>query len=158
MILYAKITMSDWQRYPWNLILIKIVNDIIVFLTREVSVNFCKLVSPVLKNNNAQRNRKWKRNSLKKLKHWYLIHTWSDKVFKGTFVSLVLSSLYGGSLDITLIVALFVICYLCTLYNVHTHYIYFFFLLLNINIYIFKCLVLVLTLSTFCSKNCNISF
>ena len=44
-------------------------------------------------------------NSLKKQKHWYLIHNWS-KTFKGTFVNRGFSSLHGGSLKITLTVPL----------------------------------------------------
>ena len=37
-------------------------------------------------------------------KHGYLIHTWSDKSFKGTVVNRVLPSLDGGLLEITLTV------------------------------------------------------
>ena len=40
-----------------------------------------------------------KRNSLKKQKHGYLIHTLSDKVFKGNLVNRALPSLLGGSLE-----------------------------------------------------------
>ena len=36
----------------------------------------------------------------KKQKHWYLIHTWSDKAFKGTVLNRTLPSLHGGSLEI----------------------------------------------------------
>ena len=39
-------------------------------------------------------------------KHGYLIHTWSDKAFKGTIVNQALSSLNWGSLKITLTVPL----------------------------------------------------
>ena len=35
--------------------------------------------------------------SLKKQKHWYIIHTWSGKVYKGTVVNLALYSFNGGS-------------------------------------------------------------
>ena len=40
--LYEKIEIPDLQRYPWNLDLIKNVEDNVVFLTRKVfiSVNF----------------------------------------------------------------------------------------------------------------------
>ena len=42
-------------------------------------------------------------NSLKKQKHGYLIHTWSDKAFMGTAVKQALPSLHGGSVEIALI-------------------------------------------------------
>ena len=44
--------------------------------------------------------------SLKKQKHGYLVHTWSDKAFMGTVVNRTLSSLHGVSLEITLTVSL----------------------------------------------------
>ena len=44
-------------------------------------------------------------NGLKKLKHEYLINTWSDKAFD-TVVNRALSSLHGGSFKITLTVTL----------------------------------------------------
>jgi len=37
-------------------------------------------------------------------KHWYLIHSWSDKAFKDTVVNQVLPSLHGGPIEITLTV------------------------------------------------------
>ena len=43
-------------------------------------------------------------NRFIKLKHGYLIHTWSDKAFKGAVVNWVLPSFYGGSPEITLTV------------------------------------------------------
>ena len=39
-------------------------------------------------------------------KQAYLLHTWSDKAFKCTVVNRTLSSLPGGSLEITLTVPL----------------------------------------------------
>ena len=39
---------------------------------------------------------------LKKQKHGYLIHTWSDKDLKGAVVNREVSCLNGGSLEITL--------------------------------------------------------
>jgi len=39
-------------------------------------------------------------NSLKKQKHGYLIHTWSDKAFKNTNVNWELGCLRGGSFEI----------------------------------------------------------
>ena len=41
-----------------------------------------------------------------KPKHGYLIHTWSDKAFKGTVVNQALPSWHGGSLKIPLTVPL----------------------------------------------------
>ena len=41
-------------------------------------------------------NPKMKKNSLKKEKQRYLIHTWSDKAFKGTAVNRALPSFHGG--------------------------------------------------------------
>ena len=37
-----------------------------------------------------------------KLKHGYIIQTWSDKAFKGAVVNWALLSFYGGSHEITL--------------------------------------------------------
>ena len=44
--------------------------------------------------------------SILNYKHWYLIHTWSDKAFDGTVVNR--ASLLGGSLEITLTVPLII--------------------------------------------------
>ena len=44
--------------------------------------------------------------SLKKQKHGYLIHTWSDKAFNGTVVNRAMSSVHGESLGNTLTVPL----------------------------------------------------
>ena len=44
------------------------------------------------------------KNSLKKQKKLYLIHSLSDKAFKGTVVNRALPSLHGGLLEITLTV------------------------------------------------------
>ena len=53
----------------------------------------------------TQRTRKWKNNSLKKQKHWYLIHTWTATAFKRTVVNFqTLPSLHEGSVNITLMV------------------------------------------------------
>ena len=80
MSLHEKMAMPDLLQYPWNHNKkIGKVEDILVFLTQMfISV------------------------SLKEQKDWYLIHTWSDKAFKGTVVNQTLSSLPGGSLEITL--------------------------------------------------------
>ena len=63
------------------------VENTIVFLIRKVI--FAE--KPQLKINN-----------LKKKKHWYLIHTWSDKSFDGTIVNGALSNLNEGLHEITL--------------------------------------------------------
>ena len=47
-----------------------------------------------------------KTKSLKKQTHGHLIHTWSDKVVKGTIVNWALTSLHEGALEITLTVPL----------------------------------------------------
>ena len=44
------------------------------------------------------------KNSLKKQKKLYLIHSLSDKAFKATVVNRALPSLHGGLLEITLTV------------------------------------------------------
>ena len=45
-------------------------------------------------------------NQYQNFKHWYLIHTWSHKAFKGTFVNRTLPFLHERSLKITLTVPL----------------------------------------------------
>ena len=69
----------DSQRYPWNLYL-TINMEYICFCGRE----------PTTENN-------------RNYKHQYLIHTWSDKAFKGRvpIVNRALSSLNDSSLKIT---------------------------------------------------------
>ena len=47
-----------------------------------------------------------KMHSFKKRKYGYVIHTWSDKAFKGTVVNQALTSLHTGSLEITFTVPL----------------------------------------------------
>ena len=85
MSLHEKMAMPDLLKYPLNHNEKKTnVEDTIVFLTRKVFISQMKI------------------NSLKEQKDWYLIHTWSDKAFKGTIVNQTLSSLHGGSLEITL--------------------------------------------------------
>ena len=106
MTLYAKMAMSDLQRYPWNLNLIKNMKDNGVFLTRKV---FIYVMFSIASHNREmcdsflQRIHKWKKNSLFKQKHRYLIHTWSDKA---TLVNRALPSFYRGSLEITLTIPL----------------------------------------------------
>ena len=81
--------------------MIKNVKDIVVFLTRKavISVSFFHCFLEVIKVIFAEKPH-IKINSLKKQKHWYLIHTWSDKTFKGTVVNRTLPSLHAGSLEI----------------------------------------------------------
>ena len=82
--------MSDSQQYPSNLDLIKNVKYTVVlhifhffFYARNAQVTLAE--KPQMKI-----------NSLKKQKHRYLIHTWSDKASKGTVVNLALPFLHGG--------------------------------------------------------------
>ena len=44
--------------------------------------------------------------SFQTYKHRYLIRTWSEKGFKGTVVNWAMSSLHGGSLEISLTIPL----------------------------------------------------
>ena len=44
--------------------------------------------------------------SFQKDKQWYIIHTWTDKGFKGTVVNQTLSSFHEGPLEIRLTVTL----------------------------------------------------
>ena len=96
-------TMPDFQWYPWNLNLIKNLEDNIVFFTQKVfnSENFSiSSYKQEMRKSVLQRNRKTKINCLKKLKHAYQIHTWSDIAFNGTVVNQALPSLYEESLKI----------------------------------------------------------
>ena len=58
-------------------------------------------------------------NKLKKQWHLGLIHTWSDKVFKGTVVYRTLPSLLGGSKDITITVPITEIVNLKILFKIN---------------------------------------
>ena len=40
-------------------------------------------------------------NQFSRLKHWYIIHTWSDKALKGTVVNQTLPSSHGRACEIT---------------------------------------------------------
>ena len=92
--------MFYFQRYPWNWTIPSFfwlkcqflwVSPLLLLYTWNTQVSFTE-------------NSQMKINSLKKLKHWYLIHTWSDKAFKGTVVNRTIPSLHKGSFEITLIV------------------------------------------------------
>ena len=85
--------MSDLQQYRWNLCLIKKVEDTVVFLTRKVILSVSFFIASYKQKKNKQ-------------KHWYLIHTLSDKVFNGNVVNRVLSFLHWGLFKITLKVPL----------------------------------------------------
>ena len=86
----------DSQRNLWNHNRIKIVENTVVFLSarpllilsKKCTGHFCRKTANKIK-------------SFTKQKHWYLVHTWSDKTFKGTAVNRVLPSLHGGSLEVT---------------------------------------------------------
>ena len=105
MTLHAKMTMPDLQLYPGNFNLIKNMEEIFVFLTQCLFlwVSLCSIVVLINKEcaSHFRREPTNEINSLKKQKHWYLIHTWSEKAVKGTVVNLTLPSLHGGSFEIT---------------------------------------------------------
>ena len=90
MTLHAKIAMSDFQRYPWNLHAIKNVEEIVVFLDRNLfnidnfSIAFYKQEMRKLL---SQRIRKKTLNSFKKQKFGDVTHIWLANVFKGTVVN-----------------------------------------------------------------------
>ena len=93
--------MSDSQEYPWNMYLIKNMEDIVVCsrfkvlnsdnsscfpAVEHVQVTFVETHRPPLKFISFQNN-----------KHWYLRHTWSDKALNRTFVNRTFSSLHEWS-------------------------------------------------------------
>ena len=77
------------QRYPWNLYIIKYVEETLIFLTLK-SVYFCEFLRYFFWTRNVEvtftEEPQIKINSLKKQKNWILIHTWTEKAFKGTVV------------------------------------------------------------------------
>ena len=85
---------TDLQWYPWNLNLLKNVENTVVFFNskRDKRRNAQDIFT-----NKPQMNI----NSLKKQKHGY---SWSDKALMGTVLSRSLPSLHEGSLKITLTV------------------------------------------------------
>ena len=61
--LYAKMTMPDSQRYPWNLYLNKTVDYTVVFLTRTLFIfDHFSIASykELMRKSFSHRNRKWK--------------------------------------------------------------------------------------------------
>ena len=84
---------ANLQPNPLNLYLINNVEDIVVFIGLHV-------LTPAYLFSHAVEKPKLKIISLKNDKHWSLIHTWSDKAFKGTVVN------HALSLEITLTVPL----------------------------------------------------
>ena len=90
MTLHAKIAMSDLQRYPWNLRTIKNVEEVVVFLDRNL-FNFnnfsIALYKQEMRKSLSQRIRKQTLKSFKKTKTWKLTHIWLANVFKGTVVN-----------------------------------------------------------------------
>ena len=73
------------------------VEDMVVFLDLKV-FNFDSyyMLSYI---RNAHSNF-YRETSIENYKHWFLIHTWSDKTFKGTIVNRALSSVQGGQFKI----------------------------------------------------------
>ena len=92
MTLYAKITMSNSQRHPWNLYLIEIVEDIVVFLGLILIIPICFPAVEIIKSS-LYRNHNWYIISSQNYQNWYLIHSWKDKAFEGTLVNRTLPSL-----------------------------------------------------------------
>ena len=100
-------SMQIWQCQIHNAIWSKMWKITVVFLSR-ISVYYCKFLRRFSLSRIAQISFEEKLliNHLNKQKHGYLINTWSDKLFKGTFVKQALPSLYGGSRKITCTVPL----------------------------------------------------
>ena len=71
----------------------------LVALLKQIDNIEC-LNSKKFQQNELKENFKWPLMQIIKNKHCYLIHTWSDKTFKGTIVNRALPSLYGGPLDL----------------------------------------------------------
>ena len=121
MTLHAKMTMFDLQRYPWNLTLINILEDTIVYLTQKlffflwISQLFLTKKKVVL----AEKS-KMKINSLNKLKHGYLIYTWSDKAFKEGYRCKSGIGIFAGHSEIMLTVPLFNIALRAPLLKLHS--------------------------------------
>ena len=102
---HAKMAMPDLQQYPWNLYLINNVEEIVVFQVKKYLISIIPICFPGIEmlKSFLERTHFWKFHNFK---HWYLIHTWLNKVFKVTVVNRTLPSLNGGSLEITLTVPL----------------------------------------------------
>ena len=74
--------MPDSRRYPWNLYVINNVEDILFFKFKIIPIFSCTKNEQLL-----FKKPQLKIISFQNYKHWYLIHTWSEKAFKGTVVS-----------------------------------------------------------------------
>ena len=93
--------MPDFQRYVtliWSKMFLELGKLLILIISPlQITGVITYKEKPQMKRN----------RSIKKYKHGYLIHTWSDKVFEDTTVNRAFSSLQRGcSLIITLIVIL----------------------------------------------------
>ena len=90
--------------HPWNLNLLNNVEANVVFPTwtvinsKHFYIFFWSIKTRRLL---LQKNSQMKLNSFQIQKHWYLIHTWSHKAFKGTIENLTFNSFREGSLEIT---------------------------------------------------------
>ena len=92
MSLHSKITISYSQQYPWNLYLINNI-EYMFSCSRNAQITFGE--KPQIKI-----------ISFQNCTHEYLIHTWTEKSFKGTIVNRALSSLHKGSPAVTLTVSI----------------------------------------------------
>ena len=78
--------MCDSHRYPWKLNLFNNVEDYVVFLAEILfNSNNLSIVSEA-------RNALVKKLQIK-IKLWYIIYSWSDKVIKGIVVNLTYQSI-----------------------------------------------------------------
>ena len=103
--IHLKRDMTDLQWYPWNLYLIHNVENIVVFLDLKVFISDNSYMFSCGRNARnffCRETAQLKIISFWNYKHGYLIHTWSDKDFKGSVVNRALPSLHGGSLEIML--------------------------------------------------------
>ena len=94
---------------PWNLNLIQKEEVIVVFFCPENGLFLQSFILLLISRNTLVIFTVKPRmiNSFKKQKHWFLLHTWLDTAFKGAVIYRALSSVHGGSFEITRAVDLF---------------------------------------------------
>ncbi len=81
-------------RFPWNLNLIKNVEDAVVFLPLKVFISKSFSIVSYQQEMHKAKKLQTKINSFKKQKHRYLKHAWSEKGFNETVVNRAMSSLH----------------------------------------------------------------